>query len=111
MLFSIQESNESIQDVINFAIYIKQQFKNEQAAENFMNAYDKEVSSLRYFPKGYRGINVEHRGYEIRIKPFDTYNIFFVVDEINQQVVILRVLKDRQNWNKILRTQITYHFN
>lgn len=111
MFFSVRESDESIQDVINLALYIKLQFKNEQAAENFVNAYDREAASLRHFPRGYRGINIEYRGYEIRIKPFNTYNIFFTAIEERQQVIILRVLKDRQNWNHILRTQIEYHFS
>lgn len=40
MIFNICESDESICDVINFAIYIKNELKNEQAAEDFLNAYD-----------------------------------------------------------------------
>ena len=54
---------------------------------------------------------MEYRGYDIRIKPFGTYNIFFMIDYVEQQVVILRVLKDKQNWNDVLQLQVTYHFD
>ena len=58
----------------------------------------KQAKSLTIFPLGYRGIRLGYQGYEIRIKPFSTYNIFYVVDNKSNQITILRVLKDRQNW-------------
>ena len=76
-----------------------------------MSRYDEEVKKLGFFPTGYRGIGLEYRGYEIRIKPFGTYNIFFTIDYAEQEVIILRVLKDRQNWNEILKLQVTYRFD
>lgn len=48
---------------------------------------------------------MEYRGYEIRLKPFDTYNLFFVVDDEMGQIVILRLLKNLQDWNQILRME------
>ena len=88
-----------------------QEFKNYKAADDFLNRYDNEVKKLEFFPTGYRGIGLEYRGYEIRIKPFGTYNIFFVTDYEEQEVIILRILKDRQNWNDILQIHTTYHFD
>jgi len=38
------------------------------------------TESLETFPFGYRGISFEYRGYEIRLKPYDSYHIFFIVD-------------------------------
>lgn len=70
--------------------WIKRKFKNQQAIDNLLNNYDKQVKSFMAFPIGYRGISVEYRGYEIRIKPFDTYNLFFVVNEEERSVTILR---------------------
>lgn len=110
MRYNIMETNEVIQDVIDFAYYMIDKFQNKKAAEDFLDAYDDEVSGLDMFPNGYRGIGLEYRGYEIRIKPFDTYNIFFVVNEEKHEVTILRLLKDKQNWNWILKVKNKYHF-
>ena len=84
--------------------------KNEQAAKSFLNRYDKEVKRLSEFPYGYRGVSFEYRGYEIRLKVFSTYNIFFIIDTEENQIVILRVLKDRQNWKVILQDEDEYSF-
>ncbi|MCM1050001.1 MAG: type II toxin-antitoxin system RelE/ParE family toxin [Clostridiales bacterium] len=111
MQYSIIETMEAVDDVINFASYMMRKFKNYKAADDFLNRYDNEVNKLRFFPTGYRGIGMEYRGYEIRIKPFGTYNIFFVIDYNEQEVIILRILKDRQNWNDILQIHTTYHFD
>ncbi len=77
---------------------------------NFLDKYDKEVQRLTNFPFGYRGVSFEYRGYEIRIKSFGTYNVFFTVDIAEKQVFVLRVLKDRQDWKTILGSQDEYHF-
>ena len=77
---------------------------------NFLDKYDKEVQRLTNFPFGYRGVSFEYRGYEIRIKSFGTYNVFFTVDIAEKQVFVLRVLKDRQDWKTILGSQDKYHF-
>ena len=111
MQYSVIETIEAVDDVINFASYMLKEFKNQKAADDFLEKYDNEVKKLGFFPIGYRGIGLEYRGYEIRIKQFGTYNIFFVIDYAEQEVIILRVLKDRQNWIDILQINTTYHFD
>ncbi len=103
MKYSLIETKESIEDVAHLAVYMIQEFKNHKAAFDFLEKYDNEVSTLSYFPFGYRGISFEYRGHEIRLKPFDTYNIFFVVDNTENTITILRVLKNKQDWKSILR--------
>lgn len=110
MQYSVTETDEAINDVINFAKYIKYHLGNSKAAKDFVDAYDTVSRELSIFPKGYRGIGLEYRDHEIRIMPFGTYNIFFVIDEMQHEIVILRVLKDLQNWNHILRVNNKYHF-
>ena len=110
MAYSLKESEEAIGDVTNLAAYMIKEFKNQKAAIAFLDGYDEAVQILGDFPFGYRGISFEYRGYEIRIKPFGTYNIFFIVDNVEDTIYILRVLKDRQNWSLILRSQKEYHF-
>ncbi len=110
MQYKLYETNEAVEDVTKLAVYMIDKFKNRKAAGDFMNAYDKQVDDLKYFPFGYRGISLEYRGYEIRLKPFGTYNIFFIIDIENKSIVVLRILKDLQNWKTILENQREYHW-
>jgi len=110
MDYNIRETNEAINDVSSLAAYMIEQFANHKAALDFLDRYDLEALRLTSFPFGYRGISIEYRGYEIRIKPFDTYNMFFIVDTTDNIIYILRVLKNLQNWQEILRTENQYHF-
>jgi len=102
MTYKLRETTEAIEDVTNFATYMIDAFKNRKAAIDFLNEYDVQIQRLKTFPFGYRGVKFEYQGYEIRIKPYDTYNIFFTVDTANQEIIVLRVLKNRQDWKSIL---------
>lgn len=42
------------------------------------------------FPFGYRDIGIKYHGYEIRMKPFLSYNIFYVVDATKNQITITK---------------------
>ncbi len=109
-MYKLTLTRESGKDVDNLAAYMVYNLKNGQAAGNFLKQYDRQVRNLATFPFGYRGIGFEYQGYEIRVKPFSSYNIFFVVDALKHQVTILRVLKDRQNWKTILYNEDEYSF-
>ena len=109
MQYKIQESREAIEDVTHFATHMINEFKNPDAAASFLKRYDREILKLQTFPFGYRGISIEYRGYEIRMKIFDTYNVFFIVDASESTIFIIRVLKDRQNWQRILSKTESYH--
>lgn len=108
MMFKIRETQEAVKDVTNFAVYMIEKFENPIAASDFLMNYDKEVQQLKTFPFGYRGISFEYQGMEIRLKPYDTYNIFFVIEQDTHEITILRVLKDRQNWKAILSGETEY---
>lgn len=111
MQYKLHETREAVEDVAGMAEYIVRRFANPDATLSFLNQYDKEVQRLMNFPFGYRGVSFEYRGYEIRIKSFDTYNIFFTVDIEEGRVYVLRVLKDRQDWKTILGRQTEYHLD
>ena len=110
MRYRLLETREALEDVEGFAAYIVKNFNNIDAARDFLDKYDREVERLKNFPFGYREVNFEYRGYEIRIKSFDTYNVFFTIDTIENKIFILRVLKDRQDWKTIFDNQNEYHF-
>ncbi len=110
MHYKVVMTQEALEDVSNLAIYMIDTFKNQKAADDFLDAYDRQVEVLSAFPIGYRGISIEYRSYEIRLKPFDTYNLFFIVDDEMGKIVILRLLKNLQDWKQILRMDTEYHF-
>ena len=43
-----------------------------------------------------------YRGYQICMKPRDTYLIFYVVDESKQVVTVLRIMQDGMNWQSMI---------
>lgn len=64
MQYKLFKTNEAVEDVTKLAVYMIDKFKNRKAASDFMNAYDKQVEDLKYFPFGYRGISLEYRSVE-----------------------------------------------
>lgn len=109
-MYKVKPTIEAIIDVRNLAAYMSVSLKNIQAASNFLNLYNKQIQNLSLFPYAYRNIDFEYDGYQIRHKIFLSYNIFYVVDEENHQITILRVLKNRQDWTMILQNQNKYSF-
>ena len=101
-MYKVIHSETARKDVDNLVAYMIYSLKNYQAASNFFNLYDKQISNLKIFPYAYRDIGYEYQGYKIHIKPFSTYNIFYVVDETTHQIIILRILKNRQDWRNIM---------
>ena len=108
-IYRIQETDEAINDVSEMAIHIYTQYKDAIAAEKLIDMYSTKIEPLENFPQGFRGLTIEHKGYEIRFFPFSNYNIFFVIREDKKDVVILRVLHQLQDWNRILHLENQYH--
>ena len=109
-MYKLIQTREARGDLEDLAAYMIYSLKNEQAARSFLNQYEKQIQNLTIFPFGYREIGFKYRGYKIRMKPFSSYNIFFVVDAKTYQIIILRVLKSRQNWQTILHNEYEYSF-
>ena len=110
VVFEIRETREAKLDLKQLAAYMIYSLKNGKAASNFLDQYKKQIQNLATFPFGYREIGFKYQGYEIRMKPFSSYNIFFVVDAMKHQITILRVLKNRQDWRTILHSENQYSF-
>lgn len=109
-MYRLVETLEAKQDVKNLAAYMIYSLKNVEAANRFLYLYDRQVHNLKIFPYGHKGVNIEYQGYEIHLKTFSTYNMFYTIDDFEHQIVVLRVLKDRQNWRAILQTENQYNF-
>ena len=108
MRYSIKETDEALEDLGLVSIQRFRYFGSLVSGDTFLSKYDKAVETLHLYPEGFVGREIFYRGYEIRLLPFDDYYIFFVFREIEQDIVILRVLHKTQNWQKIMINK-TYH--
>lgn len=82
--------------------YILKTFKYRAYAEGFSQKIKKAVMQLDIFPVGYDTTGFSYRGYEIYIKPYHSYLLFYTVDENKNEVTVLRVLQDREDWQFII---------
>lgn len=82
--------------------YILQQFKYREYAENFSEKIKKAVLRLDTLPTGYHATGFQYRGYNIYLKPCESYLIFYTVDEEKKIVTILRVMQDGMDWQYIV---------
>lgn len=101
-MYKIRETEKAIEDVSNLAIYMIEELGNQKAGTDFLDKYEKQIENLSVFPYGYRELKYYYRGYEIRKKSYDAYNIFFVINEQKKEIIILRVLNARQNWEDVI---------
>ena len=101
-MLSLNETPEAKRDLSNLITYMIEELFNDKAAIDFLSHYHDKMNTLRIFPFGYRSTSFEYRGYDIRLKPFDSYNIFYIIDEDNNQICILRILKDLRDWKPIM---------
>ena len=71
-------------------------------AENFSKKIKKEVLALDTLPTGYNTTGFRYRGYDIYMKPCESYLLFYTVDEAVKTVTVLRVMQDGMDWQYII---------
>ena len=71
---------------------------------------NREASNTGLFPLKFSDSGIQYRGYIIHKKGFESYLLFYIIDNEKQTVYILRILKDRMNWQRILQSNKIYHF-
>lgn len=101
--YKIKYTYSSREDIREKKEYIIKTFKYRQFGKNFTDKIKVATRSLKTLPTAYVTTGFNYRGYEIYLKPYMTYLLFFVVDEKNKNVTILRVLQDGQDWQYILK--------
>lgn len=110
MYYKILETDEVLNDLcrISFAAY--DYTRDKKSGERFLSLYNITTANVASFPMGFSGTNIMYRGYEIHILPFGNYNMFFVINEDEKQITMLRVLYQKQDWKTILKIDNTYHY-
>lgn len=86
--------------------YIIDNFKYRSYAENFSHKIKKAVMQLDIFPVGYDTTGFTYKEYDIYFKPYQSYIIFYTVNDDKGVVTVLRVLRDSEDWQYIIRKWI-----
>ena len=109
MYHKILETDEAINDVSHISCKAYEYTKDKKSGVVFIQWYDKTIENMATFPDGFGATDIEYRGYIIHILPFGNYNLFYIIDETNRTIIILRILYQKQNWQRILRADSVYH--
>jgi len=74
--------------------HILESFKYRELAENFSRKMKKAMKTLDVFPGAHKPTGFEYRGYIIYLKPYNSYLLFYVVNEAKKTITVLRVMQD-----------------
>ena len=100
--YRIKYTYSSRDDIRGMKRYILDNFKYRELDESFTEKMKAAVNGLKVCPAGYNITGFCYRGYDIYLKPYQAYLLFYVVDDDLSEVTILCVLQDGMNWKYIL---------
>lgn len=84
--------------------YIAYELQNPQAADDTIDGISEEAEKLATFPEKHQFVSdpvLARLGF--RMTWYGNYNIFYIYDEFEEIVHIIRVLYDKQDWRTILK--------
>ena len=110
MNYRVFVTDEAMDDIFNLVKYIHVDLCNPDAADKLYVNLKQEVNNLGDFPLKYSDSGIKYRGYVIHKKIFQSYLLFYVINNAKQAIYVLRVLKDIMNWRRILQKSNIYHF-
>lgn len=94
------KTNEDLEEIYS---YIANELFNEDAAENLIKKIELSIMRLKEFPFSCSFVADEilkNKGYRKLI--IENYIAFYIVNESDKQVVIIRILYDRQKYQDII---------
>ena len=107
MKFRVDITETAKNDIIEAAEYIDYVLKNPQAADNLMEAVEKETGSLTVFSERYAVLDDSvQSSFNVRFVSVKDYFAFYVIMEDERLVVILRFLHMRRDWTEILKADM-----
>lgn len=101
--YKIEYTFSSRDDMRNMKKYILENFKYRELGENFTQKMKKATNGLKTLPTGFDTVGFRYRGYDIHLKPYQTYLFFYIVDESTHTVTILRVMQNGMDWQFVLK--------
>lgn len=89
-------TDEAINDIFDLVKYIHVDLCNPDAANKLYENLNKEIDNMGDFPLKFSDSGMSYRGY--------------IINDKNQEVFVLRILKDIVNWHRLLKETKIYHF-
>lgn len=101
--YKIKYTYSSRDDIRKIKKYILDHFKYRELSENFAQKIKEAIEGLKNLPNAYDTIEFQYKGFAIHLRYYRTYLFFYIVNEEDASVTILRVLQDRMNWQQIIK--------
>jgi len=101
--YRVEFTFSSRDDMRKMKKYILDKFKYRELGESFSEKMKEAMEGLKTFPTGYDTVGFRYRGYDIYMKPYRTYLFFYVVDNEEMTVTVLRVMQDGMDWRFVLK--------
>lgn len=111
MKYKVLLTNEATDDVFNLIRYIQIELCNPDAANKLYMNLKREVNNMGDFPLKFADSGIKYRGYTIHKRAYQSYLLFYIINDEDQTVYVLRILKDIMNWRNILQKTKVYHFS
>ena len=93
----------------DIADYIEKEFGREQA-DRFERDIRQELKDISFLGGIFGNTHIYYRSYSIFKKPFPPSIIFYVVKVPENEIHILRVLREERDWGRILKEQQEYTY-
>lgn len=109
MSCKILESDEMKSDLKNILVDRMKYNGYESTGNKFLSQYDESVQLIERFPLIGGRTDISYRQYIIKWILLDDYYIFYIIRENACDVILLRMLHQKQNWKKIMDMNKLYH--
>lgn len=109
--YKVEYSFSSREDIKNKRKYIIKTFKYLELGKSFTQKIREAKKRLEDAPLGYHGVDLEYRGYDIRLLVHKNYMLFYTVDVTSKTIYVLRVLQEGMDWMRIIKKWVKEHEN
>lgn len=110
MTYQIRITKTAERDLISTADHIEFVLKNPKAADDLLDEADAQINSLDEYPERCKVVDDPVlNSWGIRYIIVKNYLAFFIIDEEKKEVIIVRFLFQKSNWNSILRQGIALY--
>lgn len=100
---------EAIYDLTDIADYIERDF-GKNRADRFEKEIRQQIKDIGYMGGIYGNTYIYYRSYSIFKKIFSPSIIFYIIKEPENEIHILRVLREERDWKNILKGQKDYTY-
>ena len=108
MSYAVNITHSASRDIEEAADYIEYSLKNPDAADKLLKAIEEKLETLTNYPKKYALVSDEllsARG--VRFLQIGNYMAFYVIDEADRAVYVIRFLYNRRDWKHLLVSDYT----